>query len=81
MAQVVGIVLGNLHPGGGICSAGESDGGVNPTIDAGLCLPLMFIPFNSMSFEGVVDGENVFLLESRLIRRAGWRTDDGRNGD
>jgi len=53
---------------------GESDGGVNPTIDAGLCLPLVFTPFSSVSFEGVVGDENVFPLEPRLP------TLDGRDG-
>lgn len=41
---------------------GESDEGVNPTIDAGLKLPLVFTPFNCMSFGGVVGGDNVFPL-------------------
>ena len=53
---------------------GESDGGVGPTIDADLRLPLVFTPFNGVSFEGVVDGENVFPLELRLL------TLDGRDG-
>jgi len=53
---------------------GESDGGVNPTIDADLCLPLVFTPSSGVSFEGVVDGENVFPLEPRLL------TLDGRDG-
>ena len=53
---------------------GELDGGVNPTIDADLRFPLVFTPFNGVSFEGVVDGENVFPLEPRLL------TLDGRDG-
>lgn len=52
----------------------EPDEGVSPTTDAGLRLPLVFIPFNGASFEGVVDGENVFPLELRLP------TLDGRDG-
>ena len=52
----------------------ESDEGVVPTIDAGLRLPLVFTPFKVASFEGVVDGENVFPLEPRLP------TLDGRDG-
>ena len=50
------------------------EGGVSPTIDAGLSLPLAFTPFNGVSFEGVVDGENVFPLELKLP------TLDGRDG-
>ena len=49
----------------------ESDEGVNPAIDAGLCLPLVFTPFNGVSFEGVVGGENMFPLEPRLPTLAG----------
>jgi hypothetical protein len=44
------------------------------TTDAGLRLPLVFAPFNCVSFEGVVDGEDVFPLEPRLP------TLDGRDG-
>ena len=47
---------------------------MNPTIDAGLYLPLVFISFNGVSFEGVVDGRNVSPLEPRLP------TLDGRDG-
>lgn len=53
---------------------GEPDAGPSPTIDAGLCLPLAFTPFSGVSFEGVMDGENVFPLEPRLP------TLDGRDG-
>ena len=53
---------------------GESGEGVSPTVDVSLCLPLVFTPFNSVSFEGVVDGGNVFPLEPRLP------TLDGRDG-
>ena len=64
---------------GGISSedaveGGESDEGVSPTIDAGLRLPFAFTPFDTVSFEGVVDGENVFPFELRLL------TLDGRDG-
>lgn len=53
---------------------GELDEGVSPVIEAGLRLPLTFTPFNGMSLEGVVDGENVLPLEPRLP------TLDGRGG-
>ena len=52
---------------------GESDEG-NPTIDAGLGLPLAFTPLGGVSFEGVVGGGNVFPLVPRLP------TLDGRDG-
>ena len=70
-----------LVTGGGssedVAEGGESDEGleVNPTINVGLCLPLMFTPFNNgVSFEDVVDGDDVCSLEPRLP------TLDGRDG-
>jgi hypothetical protein len=53
---------------------GESGGGVNPTIDVDRGFPLVFTPFNDVSFGDVVGGENVFPLEPRLP------TLDGRDG-
>lgn len=53
---------------------GSGEGVSAPTIDAGLCLPLVFTPFNGVSFEGVVDDESVFPLEP------GLPTLDGRDG-
>jgi len=47
---------------------------VNPSIDASLYLPFVFTSVNGMSFEGVVDGENMFPLELRPL------TLDGRDG-
>ena len=52
---------------------GESDEG-NPTIDVGLGFLLVSTPFGGVSFEGVVDGGNVFPLVPRLP------TLDGRDG-
>lgn len=53
---------------------GESGGGVNPTIDGGLCLPLVFTPLSGASFGGVGGGEGVLPLERKLT------TLDGRDG-
>jgi len=44
---------------------GESDEG-NPTIDVGLGLPLASTPFGCVSFEGAVDGGDVFPFVPRL---------------
>ena len=52
----------------------EFDEGVDPTIDAGLCFPLTFAPFNCVSFAVVEDNENLDPLEPRLP------TLDGRDG-
>jgi len=49
-----------------VAEGGELDEGVNPTVDFGLFLLLVFTPFNDGgSFEGVVDGD-VLPLETRL---------------
>lgn len=60
----------------GVSPQDALEGGVSPTIDAGLFLPLDFTPFNGVSFGGVGGGENVFPfpLETRLP------TLDGRDG-
>ena len=51
---------------GDVTEGGESGGGVSLTTDADFCLPLVFVPFNSVSFEGGVGGEGVSPLEPRL---------------
>ena len=44
---------------------------MNPTIDAGLYLPLVFISFDGASSKGVVDGGNAPPLEPRLSKLDG----------